>query len=135
MTKVSRAAIVAVMAVGVAVPGLISAGVSGTQGELTAIERLVVIRESLRQSHAAKDGAAYLRNSVTMRDFVNGSPNSILQLMLAQLFAGKDDEAMQSFGQYVRMGQSNEELLGSKQFDTLRASPEYSRLHAEMIAN
>jgi hypothetical protein len=135
MTKVSRAAIVAVMAVGVAVPGLISAGVSGTQGEPTAIERLAVIRESLRQSHAAKDGAAYLRNSVTMRDFVNGSPNSILQLMLAQLFAGKDDEAMQSFGQYVRMGQSNEELLGSKQFDALRALPEYSKLHAEMIAN
>jgi hypothetical protein len=131
MARGPRVAVIVSIVVAMSVAGSIAA----IQGEPSAIERFAAIRESLRQSHAAKDGATYLRASITMRDFVNGSPNSILQLMLAQLFAGKDDEAMQSFGQYVRMGQSNEELLGSNQFDALRALPGYSKVHTEMVAN
>jgi hypothetical protein len=107
----------------------------GFQDKPAAIEQLGTIRESLRQTHAAKDARAYLRDAIIFRDFLNGSPNSILQLILAQLFAGENDEALQSFGQYVRMGQSNEEMLRSKQFDALRAQPRYSALHVAMAAN
>jgi hypothetical protein len=106
-----------------------------SDGQPTAIERLGTIQESLRQAHKAKDSAGYLSDAVTMRDFLNGSPNSVLQMMLAQLFAGKDDEALQSYGQFIRMGQSNDGLLGSKQFDALRTLPQYRKLYAEMIAN
>jgi hypothetical protein len=130
-----RCAIVTAVVLMMVIPGFLVAGIPGIKSRSTAIERLATIRQSLQQTHGAKDAAAYLRNAVTLRDFVNGSPNSILQLMLAQLFAGKDDDAVQSFGQYVRMGQSNEELLQSQQFDALRTQPQYATLHAGMVAN
>jgi hypothetical protein len=120
---------------GIAIPGLVAARAQEAQGASNAVARLAALQQSLHQTHAAKDAEGYLRDSVTMREFLNGSPNSVLQLMLAQLFAGKNEDAMQSFGQYVRLGQSNEAVLGSKQFDALRALPQYSKVHAEMVAN
>jgi hypothetical protein len=133
MRSVLRFAIAAAVVLMVAIPGLVVARTPVSGGNSTAVERLGTIRESLRQTHA--DSAGYLRNALELRDFLNGSPNSILQLMLAQLFAGKDDDAFQSFGQYVRMGQSNDGVIGSKQFDALRALPQYSALHSEMVGN
>jgi hypothetical protein len=130
--NIFRSILVATAILVTATPGFIAAA---SKNEPTATERLGIIRESLRQTHATKDTAAYLRNALTLRDFLNGSPNSILQLILAQLFAGKNDAAMQSFGLYVRMGQSNEELLRSTQFDVLRTQPQYSALHAAMVMN
>lgn len=130
--NIFRCILVATTILITATPGFIAATI---KGGLTAIERFGAIRENLRQAHTTKDMAAYLRNALTLRDFLNGSPNSNLQLILAQLFAGKNDEAMQSFGQYIRMGQSNEELLRSTQFDALRAQPQYSALHAAMVVN
>ena len=62
MTKGLRVAIAAAMAAAMSVPGLVAA----IQSEPTAIERLAAISESLHQSHAAMDGAAYLRVSVAM---------------------------------------------------------------------
>jgi hypothetical protein len=134
MKNIWRFAIVVATVFIAVVPWLV-ARVPKTEDRHTAVEQLETIRQSLRQAHAAKDTAAYLHNAVMMCDFLNGSPNSILQLTLAQLFAGKNEEALQSFGQYVRMGQSNEGVLGSAQFDPLRALTQYSALHAKMIAN
>jgi hypothetical protein len=64
---------------------------------------LQTIRESLPQTHAAKKCSGYVNNAITLHDSLNGSPNSILQLIAAQLFAGKHDDAVQSFSQFVRM--------------------------------
>ena len=129
---------VAVVVLFVVIPGLVVARTlvrNGKDGKPTAIERLQTIQEGLRRAHTAKDSAAYLRDAVTLSDFLNGSPKSILQLMLAQLLAGKDDEALQSFGQFICMGQSNEGILESKQFDALRALPQYSALRMKMTVN
>lgn len=128
-------AIVAALVFVMVIPIFVVAGIPGVEGQPTAIEQLRTIQESLRKAHSTEDAASYLRNAVAMRDFLNGSPNSILQLILAQLFAGKNDVAIQSFGQYVRMGQSSEELMHSHQFDELRAQPRYPALHAAMTAN
>lgn len=135
MRSVLRCVMVLVVVLMAATPAFLAAVIPNDDDKLSAIERLETIRESLQQAHTAKDAAAYLRNAVTMRDFLNGAPNSILQLMVAQLFAGKNAEAVQCFGEYVRMGQSNEEVFGSKQFDALRMLPQYSTLHAAMTAN
>jgi hypothetical protein len=135
MRSVLRCVVVLAVIPMAVVPASLSAGISRDVDELSAIERLETIRESLQRAHVAKDATAYLRDAVTMRDFLNGSPNSILQLMVAQLFAGKNGEAVQSFEQYVRMGQSNEEVFQSKQFDALRTLPQYSTPHAAMVAN
>jgi hypothetical protein len=126
---------VAVVVLSVTIPAsVVGRNLVGDDGT-SAIERLETLRAGLRQAHAAKDSSAYLRDAVALNDLLNGSPNSVLQLMLAQLFAGKDDEALQSFGQFIRMGQSNDGVLGSKQFDVLRGLPRYSALHSKMIAN
>lgn len=70
-----------------------------------------------------------------MYSLLNGSPAATLQLMSAQTFAGKPDEALQSFAQFVAMGQANEEVLKAKSFDPLRDLPGYQSIHAEMAAN
>ena len=59
----------------------------------------------------------------------------VLQLMSAQAFASQQEDALHSLTQYVRMGQANEEVLKAKQFDALRLSLPYPRIHDEMTAN
>ena len=118
-----------------AIPRIPVVGATAVESHSTAIERLQTLQQSLKQAHAANNADDYLRSAVTMHDFLNGSPNSVLQLMLAQIFAGKEDDAARSFKQFVHMGQSNEELMRSKQFDALRALRQYPLLHAEMVAN
>jgi len=55
--------------------------------------------------------------------------------MLAESFAGKQQDALRSFGQFIRMGQSNETALQPAYFDALRAAPGYESLHTAMAAN
>ena len=62
-----------------------------------AIERLLTIRESLRQTNAAKNVAANVNNAITLHDFLNGSPNPILQLIAAQLFAANTTMRCRAF--------------------------------------
>jgi hypothetical protein len=97
-----------------------------------AIDRLAQLQQDLRGSHG--DASAYLALSKTMYAFLNGSPRATLQLMSAQA-ASDPDEALRSFAQFVAMGQSSEEVLKSKSFDPLRASPKYQQIHADMSAN
>ena len=136
MRSVSLNAIVAAALVLMpAIPRIPVVWATEVESHSTAIERLQTLQQSLKQAHAANNADDYLRTAVTMHDFLNGSPNSVLQLMLAQIFAGKEDDATRSFKQFVRMGQSNEEMMRSKQFDALRALRQYPLLHAEMVAN
>ena len=108
----------------------------GASGQAsTATEQFQKLQEELRQAHAAGDAAAYLGGSRRMRDFVNGSPSSILQLMSAEAFAGNTDDALLSLAQFVRMGQSNEEVLKAKQFDAMRKAPQYRKIHDAMASN
>lgn len=132
MRCVSRSILVASPLVA-AIPGASLARTS--EHGSTAIEQLRTLREDLRRTHAANDTAAYLSSAQAMHDFLNGSPTSILQLMLAEVVAGRDREALESLQQFVRMGQSNEDVLRTKQFDGLRAQPQYSSLQAAMVSN
>ncbi len=100
-----------------------------------AIDEFARLQVELRSTHAGGDSAAYLAASQSMYAFLNGSPGAVLQLMSAQSFAGKPDEALHSFGQFVAMGQANEEVLEAKSFDLLRALPEFQSIHAAMGAN
>jgi hypothetical protein len=108
---------------------------SAGTGSPTAIKQLAQLQDDLRRAHKANDIAAYLGTSKTLHDFLNGSPDSTLQLMLAEVMAGKDQDASESLRQFVQMGQSNEAVLQMKQLAQLRAMPEYSNLHAAMVAN
>ena len=100
-----------------------------------AIEQFARLQAELRRAHEGGDTAAYLAAAQSMYSFLNGSPRATLQLMSAQAFAGKPDEALRSFAQFVAMGQADEEVLKAKSFDPLRDLPRYRSLHSEMTAN
>ncbi len=102
---------------------------------MTAGERLDRIREEVRAAHAAGDAAAYLAKSREMRDLLNGSPNSVLQVMSAEAFAGDNEAAMKSFARYIAMGQSDSQVFKGKQFDALRKLERFRTLEEDMRRN
>jgi len=101
----------------------------------TAKEQLRQIRDDLKRTHAANDTAGYLAVAKRNAEFLNGSPNSLLQLMSAQAFAGDTDAVLATFSQFVYMGQSNEDAIQLPQFDKLRHDPRFAALHAQMESN
>ncbi len=102
---------------------------------IPAKEQLHQIQASLSQAHAANDAQAYLASANKMSDLLNGSPDALLQLMSAQAFSGDQTAALSSLTQFVRMGQSNEDVLKLKQFDLLRSNPQFATIHTRMAAN
>ena len=111
------------------------AGARAAEQPLPAMEQLQRLRDGMRLAHEGGDATSYLNNARSAHAFLNGSPQSILQLMSAEVFAGKQDDALGSFEQFVRMGQSNEAALSAKQFDAIRAGERYGTIHAAMAAN
>jgi hypothetical protein len=101
----------------------------------SAAAQLDQLRGSLRRAHTSGDTASYLGNAETMYSFLNGSPRATLQLMSAESFAGKQDDALYSFAQFVAMGQSNDEALRAAQFDPLRTLPKFQAIQRDMAAN
>ena len=102
---------------------------------LSAGEQLEKIQAELKRTHAAKDAAGYLAAAKQNAAFLNGSPESLLQLMSAEAFAGDTAAALATFTQFVRMGQSDEDTLKLPRFEKLRADPGYGSIHARMVAN
>jgi hypothetical protein len=113
----------------------IASGIAVLGQAPTAIEQFQRLQEALRRSHAAGDAAAYLDGARRLHDFLNGSPNSVLQLMSAEAFADKQEDALQDLAEFVRMGQSNENALKAKQFDATRGNTKYASIHNAMVAN
>jgi hypothetical protein len=111
------------------------AGLSEDQQKSAVRKELEDIREQARRAHAAGDAVAYLAQSRRMRELLNGSPNSVLQVMSAEAFAGDSASAFRSFKQYIQMGQSNQSTFEAKQFETLRKTQEFLNLKAEMVKN
>jgi hypothetical protein len=110
-------------------------GAASAQQPLPAMEQLQRLRDDIRRAHEGGDAASYLNKSRMVHAYLNGSPQSLLQLMSAEAFAGKPDEALDSFEQFVRMGQSNEAALSAKPLEAIRVSERYRGLHAAMAAN
>jgi hypothetical protein len=124
------------VAVAVAAAALIPAAVFAQSARApAAIDQFAQLQGELRRTHESGDTAAYLAASETMYSFLNGSPRATLQLMSAETSAGKPDQALHSFGQFVAMGQADEPVLNGKSFDPLRGLPRYQSIHADMAAN
>lgn len=101
----------------------------------TAIDQFARLQAELRRTHGSGDAAAYLAAAQSMYSFLNGAPRAVLQLMSAESFAQKPDEALRSFAQFVAMGQSDPEVLQAKSFDPLRSLPRFQSIYAGMAAN
>jgi hypothetical protein len=114
---------------------MIPAALPAQSAQTPAIDQFAQLQGELRRTHESGDTAAYLAASRTMFSFLNGSPRATLQLMSAETSAAKPDEALRSFGQFVAMGQADEQALNGKSFDPLRGLSEYQSIQAGMAAN
>lgn len=101
----------------------------------SAKEQLQQLQTALHDAHVHNDWPSYLKNSRKLKEFTNGSPSSVLQLMSAEASAGNVDRALSEYKEYVRMGQADEDVLQLKQFDALRIDPRFAAIHQEMAAN
>jgi hypothetical protein len=118
------------------VTGLLSfGGSSAEQAKIRALDEVAKLSDEIRSAHASGNAAAYVSNSLKLEEFLNDSPPSLLQLMSAQIFAGDEDSAVQSFERFIRMGQSDKNTLKGKAFDALRKSSKFPALEAEMAKN
>jgi hypothetical protein len=109
--------------------------VSADSPKTTARAQLDTLSNKVRAAHTRGDAASYLAGSKEMRKFLNDSPNGMLQVMSAQAFAGDSDGALDSFAQFIGMGQSNRQVFEAKAFDALRGSPRFLALQTEMAKN
>ncbi len=109
--------------------------IAADPSKTTAHAKLDALRDEVRAAHARGDAQAYLAGSKEMRQFLNDSPNGVLQVMSAQAFAGDSGGALASFAEFVRMGQSNRQVFEAKSFDALRSSLRYLALQTEMAKN
>jgi hypothetical protein len=129
-------AVVSILAVVVMV--LRAAGFQGTaanEPKASAGQQVKATRGAIQAAHASGDAAAYLEKSRELRDLLHGSPNSVLQVMSAEAFAGDQEAALRSLERFIAMGQSNEAVFQGKQFDELRKSEKFRAMEAEMRKN
>jgi hypothetical protein len=96
---------------------------------------LSALRDSVRIAHANKDTVGYLQGARALYTFLNGSPRATLQLMAAQSYAGKQDDALESFKQFVRMGQSDPDALRGEAFAQLRLTQGFAAVAGSMDGN
>lgn len=97
--------------------------------------RLDKLREQIRAAHASGDAAAYLAKSREMLEFLNGSPNSILQVMSAQAFSHDEDGALASLEKFIAAGQSSPGTFDGPVFADLRKSERFKALETRMHTN
>jgi len=109
-----------------------SLAVAGTPD---ATEQFTRLQAELRSAHAAGKSADYLEVSRRFSIFLNGSPDSLLQIMSAASLAGQTDAALEAFRQFVHMGLSNEQTLSAQSFAALHRAPEFASLYVAMTEN
>jgi sugar lactone lactonase YvrE len=100
-----------------------------------AAAQLDQMQDTLRRTHGSGDTTSYLGTAQSMYSFLNGSPRATLQLMSAESVAGRQDDALRSFAQFVAMGQANDEALRAAQFEPLRTLPKFQAIQRDMAAN
>jgi hypothetical protein len=100
-----------------------------------AVTTFQQLRKDLIQAKGQQDWNASVAAAQRLKSFLNGSPDSTLEVALAQLRAGNSAQALIEAQQFVAMGQTHE-LLNSATFESLRTSldPQIQRNQSEVAA-
>jgi sugar lactone lactonase YvrE len=113
---------------------LLVTGSSANQGA-SAVERFQTLQASLRRSRERKDWRSSVASARALKEFVNSSPDSVLELARAQIHLGQLAEAARNVRQFARMGQSTGLLETSSEFAPLRNLAGFSEIQRTMRAN
>jgi hypothetical protein len=101
----------------------------------SAIERFQSLRNQVRQARTDKDWHSNVESAHNLEQFLNGSPQSLLESARADLHAGNLDDATSKMQQFIRMGQSTELLRTSEEFAPLRNTPAFAEVAKGMLQN
>lgn len=101
----------------------------------TAIERLDRAQAALRDSRKRSDWGAYRMAAEQIKELLNGSPQSRLEMARAEIHVGETTAALDELTTYVRMGQSSEAIDKLPDFEALRQRKEFATVRTSMAAN
>jgi len=107
---------------------------AGNQGA-SAVQRFQTLQESVRRSRASKDWRSNVASARELKEFMNGSPDSVLELARAEIHAGELADAVRSVQEFVGMGQSTDLFAKSVEFAPLRNQAGFAEVRRTMQAN
>lgn len=112
-----------------------SARVLATGPATGARRQMQNIRAELHESRAKGDWHSYRKGAVRLKDLLNGSPPSLLEVVRADVHVGDTDAAIRELGRIARMGQFYDLPAISKEFDALVKTPAYAKVGDAMQTN
>jgi hypothetical protein len=117
------------------IAGLLLAGAVIAAEETSAIAQFQALRQSLHASHVAGNWQANLEAARRQRAFLQGSPNSQLEVARAELFLGHPADGLAALTTYARMGQSIDPAPLAPHWPALSGQPGFVQLRAALAAN
>jgi hypothetical protein len=94
---------------------LLATASSANQG-VSAVQRFQTLQESVKKSHDAKEWRTNVASARELKEFMNGAPDSLLELARAEIHAGELADAVRNVEAFARMGQSTDLFGTSAEF-------------------
>ncbi|MGO9401873.1 MAG: YncE family protein [Terriglobales bacterium] len=101
----------------------------------TAQQQLEDLQAKLKESRANRDWRSGLASAKGLKELLNGSPDSLLEVARAQVHAGDLKAAFDELQRFVRMGQSTDLLDTSAEFAQLTKGEGSASIRNGMKAN
>jgi sugar lactone lactonase YvrE len=101
----------------------------------SAVEQFRSLRAELRTSHASNDWHANLASANRLKELLNESPQSLLEVARADVRVGDLNAALHELEQFVRMGQSADLGATSADFSALLKNANSTKIERGMEAN
>ena len=113
---------------------ILAAASRGTAAD-SAIQQFQALRDKIKQTRSSKNWPANVESALELEQFLNESPQSLLESARAQIHANDLNGALAKLQQFVRMGQYADLLETSQEFAPLRDAPGYSQIAKQMQEN
>jgi sugar lactone lactonase YvrE len=101
----------------------------------SAVERFQSLQEKLQKSRSTNDWQSSLATARELEQFLNGSPNSLLETARAEMHVNDLTSAARKLEEFVRMGQSTGLIETSAEFAPLHEQARFSEIQNGMKAN
>jgi sugar lactone lactonase YvrE len=115
--------------------GLLCAAAGLAQESDPAVLQFQQLQKQLHESHTARDWRANLDAARAQRDFLNGSPDSTLEVARAEFYLGLNGLALGDLLQYARMGQAIDPAALAPDWASLSRMSDVARVTSAMAAN
>lgn len=104
-------------------------------GETSASQRFQDFTSEMRRAHASGDWRAFRASALKLGQFLNGSPDALLEVARADARLGDQTGALEQLRAFVGAGQSNEILKTLTDFAHLRSNPDFKKILDRMASN